>query len=123
MPTFLSVAAENCPAKLRFPSLELNVTPDPVSNNKLPADEVCINSNSDPIGQLAVEFANIEHVILPPALKYSPALATLAVNGFALTVVIGLWRFVKFEPSPEKYADEAVLGNKTSPVESEADKA
>ena len=53
-----------------MPFLLFNVTPDAVSNNKLPADEVWKKSNSPPIGHATDAVVNIEHVISPPTLKY-----------------------------------------------------
>ena len=60
MPTFLSVAAENCPANLRFPSFEFNVIPLPALAviNKFPADEVWKNSISVPIANGIAEDAD-----------------------------------------------------------------
>ena len=65
---YFSVADENWPAKFKLPFLEFTITLVlPVSNNKLPAEDVWKKSNSAfTVGKAS---ACIEQVISPPTLK------------------------------------------------------
>jgi hypothetical protein len=59
----LRTADDPCCASLKLLFLDINVIPDPVSNKKLPVEDVWKSSNSAPTGANDVLM---EHVKSPP---------------------------------------------------------